>query len=475
MSDRLTVGYVGVALTSYYGTEHDQYGRAQEYLSARAAVADVDLVTYDAPVYDADDAMAAANWLRDAGVDYLIIQNATCATGETLLPLAQVTGRLGLWGTPDPRLEGQVELHSLVSMNHFASIVRRYLRDNDIEFKWFFGAPGDEQLGRRIDVTFNALRALKKMESARIAWIGGLSPGFFNMEFDPDAIRARLGTEVIDLDIAHLMDRARSASEIAVRRTAEELSSTARLVLVSEAEMTQGAALVEGMRALVEEESFDALAIQCWPTFQDDHDVAPCMAYGWMGSEDGIPVACEGDVLGAVSMLLMDSLRTDPKPPTLLDLTAVSPSADAVLMWHCGVSPRTWANDDGVSWVPHTTLGRKSGKSYGVAGDMIFAPQPVTISYLSGDASELLVVSADIVDREEPGFDGTRGWFSDFSLNGDEISVNDLVNTFVVRGQQHHYAVAPGSLTSELLEVAAWTDLGLVPAVPYGDHMQRRH
>lgn len=473
MGDRLTIGYAGVALTSYYGEEHDQYGRARTYLESLAAEMDVDLVVHPEPIYDADGAAAAAAMLQASGVDFQIIQNATCATGETLLPLAAVCERIGLWGTPDPKLSGPVELHSLVSMNHFASIIRHYLRDQDIEFKWFFGAPGDEQLKRRFEVTVNALRALKKMSTAKIGWVGGLSPGFFNMEFQADALRERLGTEVVSMEISHLMDRAKAADSADVKRTSQELSSSAKLVLVDQTQMDGGARLVEGMRKLVMEEGFDALAVQCWPTFQDDHQIAPCMAYGWMGSEDNIPVGCEGDVLGAVSMLFMNSLEPNPRPPTLLDLTAISPDMDAVLMWHCGVSPRTWANDDGVSWVPHTTLGRKSENTYGVAGDMVFAPQPVTISYLSGDASEILVLGADIVEREEKGFDGTRGWFSNFTLNDEPIDIQDLVNTLVVRGQQHHYAVAPGRHVAPLLEAASWADIGLVPKVPYTDYMQR--
>lgn len=473
MSERLIVGYVGVAFASYYAEEHNQYGRARDYLTELASRMDVDLVCFDRPVYESEDAEAAAQMFIDKSVDYLIIQNATCASGETLLPLARVTSRLGLWGTPDPQLEGQVELHSLVSMNHFSSIVRRYLSTENIEFKWFFGAPGNEQLGRRLEVTINALRGLKQMSQSRIGWIGGLSPGFFNMEFDIEKLKDKFGTEVVPLDMKHLMDRAKAATESDVQRTVQELSAAAQLVLVSDGEMAKGAALVQGMRQLVVDEGFDALAVQCWPTFQDEYDVAPCMAYGWMGSEYNIPVGCEGDVLGTVSMLLMNSLQPDPRPPTLLDLTAFSPEMDAVLMWHCGVSPRTWANEDGVSWVPHTTLGRKSENTYGVAGDMVFAAQPVTVSYLSGDASELLILTADIVERPEKGFDGTRGWFTNFTLNNEPISVEDLLNTLIVQGQQHHYAVAPATLASELLEVAAWTDLSVLSKLPYGDYMQR--
>ena len=48
------------------------------------------------------------------------------------------------------------------------------------------------------------------------------------------------------------------------------------------------------LKQMREENNWDSLAVQCWSQFQELYDIAPCMAYGWMGSEDGIAVSCEG-------------------------------------------------------------------------------------------------------------------------------------------------------------------------------------
>ena len=143
-----------------------------------------------------------------------------------------------------------------------------------------------------------------------------------------------------------------------------------------------------------------------------------------------------------------------------------------MLMWHCGVTPRHWANKEGVAWVDHTTLGRKSPTVYGVAGDLVFAPQETTLTYIGDDVTRLLVLSARVVERETKGFDGTRGWFSEFALNGEPISMPDLVNTLIVRGHEHHYAVGQGNVSSELLETAAWLKLQTVDRVPARDYLQ---
>jgi hypothetical protein len=144
-----------------------------------------------------------------------------------------------------------------------------------------------------------------------------------------------------------------------------------------------------------------------------------------------------------------------------------------MLMWHCGVSPRHFANADGIRWVDHVTLGRKGTDGpYGVAGDQVFAAQDTTVTYVGDDGSSLLVLRSHISERSVKGFDGTRGWFGDFELNQQPISLLDLINTLTVRGHEHHFAVGQGNVTSELLEVAAWKKMRLVERIPYVEYAQ---
>ena len=127
-----------------------------------------------------------------------------------------------------------------------------------------------------------------------------------------------------------------------------------------------------------------------------------------MGSEDGIAVSCEGDVQGAISMLLLNYISNTEKSSTLLDLATFDREADAVLMWHCGVSPRHFANEDGIKWVDHSTLGRKTEKKYGVAGDQVFQAQSSTTTYLGNNAERLLVLNSEIFNRTNKGYEGTK-------------------------------------------------------------------
>ncbi len=471
---KLRVGYIGTSISSYYAGEYKQRPRAIAGLEKLAAELDFELIPIHDEVMTEAGSIRAANYLRERQIDFLLLQTAACSMGEQLLPLVKAAPRLGLWATPDPEQDGEIKIHSVVSMSHFASILKRYLKHEQIPFKWFYGHVETEQFRDRFAVTIRALTAVKNIERARIGWIGNLSPGFHDMIFDERLLRSRLGIAVLPHELGQLVERAKAYDPAPVQAAVKGIKSAASQITVSEdAAFDRVTRLYLALRDLASEFDYDALAMQCWSNIQQYYRVAPCMAYSWLGSEDGFAVSCEGDVLGAASMYLLNVLTDRPGSSTLLDMTALDPATNAMLMWHCGVSPRHFANDDGIKWVDHVTLGRKGHDGpYGVAGDQVFAPQETTVSYIGDDGSSLLVIRADIIEHAKKGFDGTRGWFAEFELNKQPVSLMDLINTLTVRGHEHHFAVGQGDVTDELMEFAAWKGMRLIEHVPQANYLQ---
>jgi L-fucose isomerase-like protein len=470
---KLRLGFVGTSIGSYYASEYQQRERAIAGLSRLAQELDFELVPVRDEIMSVEAAENAARYLRDEQVDFLLLQTSGCSMGEQLPPLARAAPRLGLWATPEPERDGDIKLHSFVSMSHFASILKKDLAHENIPFKWFYGHVESEEFQRRFGVTVRALTGVKNMERARIGWMGGLVPGFTNMQFEERRIHDRLGTSILSHDLSELISRAKTYAPELVARTVRDIKSVAATISVSDnSAFDRVTRLYLAMRDMIREYDYDALAVACWSEMQIHYRVAPCMAYSWMGSEDGIAVACEGDVLGALSMYLLNLLTQRPGSSTLLDMAALDPDSQAVLLWHCGVTPRHFANQDGIKWVDHTTIGRKTDIKYGVAGDLVFAPQETTVTYVSDDGATLLVLNSEIVERPTKGYDGTRGWFAQFRLNQVPISQRDLINTLTVTGHEHHYAVGQGDVTSELLEFAAWKEMKLIHPIAYTDFVQ---
>jgi L-arabinose isomerase len=473
---KLRVGFVSLSLSAYFGEKLGYRERTLQGLEKLAAEWDFELIPFVEPIQSEADAVRAANALQDKSIDFLLVQNTSISIGSQLLPLIDVAPRIGLWSLPDPSLEGEVQLHSLVALNEHASILKRYLRHRDIPFKWFYDHVETDMFRRRFGITVRALTAVKQMERARIGLIGGVSPGFYNMEVDTRQLNERFGLHVGEHTMADLVQKAEAQQATAVSAMGRELRAAATQVTVSsDTAFDRVTRVYLALREMAQENGYDALAVQCWSQIQEQYRIVPCMAYSWLGSEDGVAVSCEGDLQGAISMYLLNVLTGAEQSSTLLDMAALDPKTRYMMMFHCGVTPRHFANDQGIKWVDHVTLGRNSGEApYGVAGDLIFAPQAdTTITYLGDNGSRLLVLRASITDHSLKGFDGTRGWFNRFELNKSEIDTWDLINTLTVRGHEHHFAVGIGDVTDELMEFAAWKKLQLIERVPYADYLQR--
>ena len=70
------------------------------------------------------------------------------------------------------------------------------------------------------------------------------------------------------------------------------------------------------------------------------------------------------------------------------------------------------------------------------------------------------------------GFEGSRGWVTNFRINQRPASLADMINTALVEGLEHHFVLSTGSHGAALAEIAAWTGMKPVHSVPYSDAMQ---
>ena len=471
MKEILKIGFVGTAISPYYAEEQKVRKNSEVHLKKILENFDVELISFHKTIFSKDDSVEAENLLKNK-VDFLLIQTSSCSSGEQLYPLCNISSKIGVWAVPDIEKEGGVKLHSLVSTSHYLGIIKKTLSKRKIKTKWFYNYADTDEFKNKFLITVKSLIAQKKLKQSRIGLIGGISPGFDNMIVDNDKIKQNIGTIIDEATILELVDKAKNFKQSIIDEEIKKIKNAATAITVSDDDSFNKVTRVYfALKQMREENNWDSLAVQCWSQFQELYGIAPCMAYGWMGSEDGIAVSCEGDVQGAISMLLLNYISNTEKSSTLLDLATFDREADAVLMWHCGVSPRHFANEDGIKWVDHSTLGRKTEKKYGVAGDQVFQAQSSTTTYLGNNAERLLVLNSEIFNHTNKGYDGTRGWFKETKLNRLNISAENLINTLNMIGHEHHYAVGQGNHSKELLEFAAWNDLKLIDEIPLVDYI----
>lgn len=470
--NRVKIAYVGSHLPSYYAYEHDVFGRSFRGLSTLAQAWDFELISLATPVVSADDAYRASQELEAAQVDMVLLQNSTFAMGDVVTQFANRSFRLGLWAVEEPTQVGPVLLNNFVSLQLNAGILRHFFRFQAQPHKWFFGFPGHPWFDPRLKVSVAALKALKTLRQARVALIGGVAPTFFNFIQDHRKLLAKLGVVVEELELEQVFKRMVSSPQHLQPIMQNMVAQAQGRLEISARDLELSASIFLAMQQLAQEGRYSALAVSDWPRFQSELDVHPGMAFSWLDETAGIPVASEGDVLGAVTMLLLRSVSGS--GTMLLDLTDIDWPSQSLLAWHCGGSPLNLANSNGVTWKNHSTLGRKvpGAQPKGAVADLVFAPQPVTLARIGQDTEQLFVAEAEVFEGPSLGFDGSRGWLHNFSIQQQPTGLADMVNTLLVHGIEHHFGLAAGQHSEVLGEIAAWSGLRIATAIPYRNSLQ---
>lgn len=468
MFRRLRVALVPAMSASFRGDKEGRYATCVSHLEELAQRWGFDFHAVRQGVYTRDDCRSAREELERWGPDLILLQAASFADGKIVQELWPVSPFLGLWAVPEEAdKSGPLLFNALCAMNMYSSMVRRYLLDRR-PVKWFYGMPGQPLFDRRFEITVRALTVVVNLRGARVGLIGGIAPGFDNLYFDERKLRARLGVEVVRRELDELLALARSygSEDVALER-AELLRSVAGIEAGMEDCVEVVARLVKACRDLARRDSCCALALSCWPRLQVEMGCAACTAVGAL-NEGGLPTACEGDVYGAVSMLVLTMLTS--RPVSLMDLVDLDESDQSVLLWHCGPAPPSLANPEGV-YLRSNYLLDDGVHRYGLINCLVMRPGPATALVYTGDFERMLVMTGRLDDRK-PGNWGSRGWLHDLHVAGEPASVRDLLETVMTQGVQHHYAVAHGDVGDLCLEIAAWQGVRPLGLLRYRDYLQ---
>lgn len=492
---RLKVGYVSTSQLSFPGDKKSAVHASVEGLKSLAQQWDFDLYVYEETVITEDDALKAREVLQAQAVDFILLQCTSFAAGLVVSTLARTNGaRLGLWAIPEMRASGIVSYNSLCGIHMYSSIVAHYLKDYDIPTKWFYGTTDDPQFLRRFAVTVAALRAIKKMQHSNIALIGGIAPGFNDL-YDDERKLLKLfdGMRINRLhEYGEIKDIALSLPQDVVDAKIAQLDAEAKAynAAVDQQIHTKGCADPEGKMTLlevnarfalayerfVEKYRYDALAISCWPKFQDDYLFSVCAVIGEL-NDKGVIAGCEGDLTSTVSMLLLSYIAND--ITMLMDLSAIDTKDNSVQMWHCGPASKRFCRTNGYryslnySGKDHKGADLDHAVGTGIVRDMIFDEGKVTTARLTGEMDAMLVATGSFLDAQKATYNGSRGWMGSLELNREPIGALDFFNTLMARGFQHHFPLVMGDWSEELMEVMAWLKLRKVEKVPYENYLQR--
>ena len=165
------------------------------------------------------------------------------------------------------------------------------------------------------------------------------------------------------------------------------------------------ASLKAAMKEFCKEFNCSSVAMQCWDAMQDETGLMPCFSNGLL-TDDGIPVACETDIHGAISAVIMQNAVND--IPFFADMTIRHPeNKNAELLWHCGNFPPSLAKNRDTAYVgKHVILPSHCPGT----GEFELKQGDVTICRFDGDRGEYSMFIGEGKTVDGPKTTGTYVW-----------------------------------------------------------------
>ena len=435
---------------------------AREKLAAMLAAlerAGVSTVGPDELLFDADATRAALDDLERQSPDRILVLQVTFTdAGMVAEAASRFAQPLAIWAIPEPRIGGRLRLNSLCGLNlaaHALGLRRR-------EFGWLHASPdapdiaadltellsGDRDT-RPVPLAAPAAAPNRKsvIAGARLARIGRHPDGFDTCAYDIKALHDLAGVTVAPIELPELFSMAAAVGEAettTIRREAEAVAGS--LDSVDQEQLGKSLRLKSALDTIRRDGGYDAMAIRCWPEAFTEYGGAVCGPVGLMG-ERKVPCACEADVYGALSSLLLQCVAD--APVFLADLVDVDTADDTAVVWHCGQAPASMADPDQErSATIHTN--RKMPLLF----EFPLKPGRVTFFRISQARGETFAVvgGGEMLARPKA-FTGTSGVVRFDS--GAEAALDTIMNAAL----EHHLALAYGDHVSGLEQAAA--DLGI--------------
>jgi L-fucose isomerase-like protein len=411
-------------------------------------------------LFDAAATQGALAALAGQTLDLLLVLQVTFTDATMTVTIAnEAKAPLAIWAFPEPRAGGRLRLNAFCGLN----LALHALGRAGHPARWLYAAPDAPSLpddlealvmGAERDPVYpagpapdvfaahKAKEALEKVAGRRIGLIGEHPAGFDTCRYDAAWLASTMNVAVAPIGLPDLFSTAQAVPAESVDATRNEIGRNLKgLDEVDRGQLDKSVALLHALERLKERGNVDAFAVRCWPEMFTEYGCAICGPMGMM-TQAGTPCACEADVYGALTALLMQEVAG--APAWLVDIVDMDPASDTGVFWHCGSAPLEMADP---ADTPRAQI--HSNRRMPLLQEFTLKPGRVTIARISQARNEVrLVLAGGEMERAPMSFTGTSGVVR-FDRPVDEVTA-----AMLEMGLEHHVAIVYGEHRAPLRAVA---------------------
>ena len=441
----------------------------KEQAFAALAAAGIRTVGPRALLFDRAAAEQAMAEIKASGpIDLLLILQVTFTDATMTVKLAREAATpLAIWAIPEPRLGGRLRLNAYCGLNLAAHALGRA----SVRHGWLYAAPDapDLQTSLRalarpshsaealtqsaavaiVDTAPDAnaqaiaVRVLRALHGSTITVVGQHPDGFDTCEYDSNMLRRLAGVKVTTVPLTNLFDRARAADALRVAGVkAQAEAAVDGLDAVDPQQLDRSFRVFCALQDVRADSKAKSLAVRCWPEMFTEYGCAACGPMAMM-NEDKVPAACEADVNGSLSQLILQELAGE--PAWMADLVDITAADDSAVLWHCGLAPLSMRDPQ----FPATAT-IHTNRRMPLLHQFSIKPGRITLARVSRarNRDKLMIATADVV-RAPMAFSGCSGTIR-FAKPAAQVA-----QTIMEEGLEHHFALAYGDHKPALRAIAA--------------------
>jgi L-fucose isomerase len=318
-----------------------------------------------------------------------------------------------------------------------------------------------------------AASAVHQLRGKVFGLFGGRSLGIDTGTFDPMQWRRMFGVDVEHIDQLEIVRRAELISNDAAREMVTWLEKSAASVDYDGQRLTPEKLAFQARcylatKEIIEELGLDFVAIKCMPDMTN-HYIPQCISaallpgpYDAQGNKQSIPMACEADGDGALTMELLN-LVSGGSPTLFGDLSYLNEETSTIYLPNCGALCSWFAGraEDPVDNLRHVELRPSFRPSGGAITYFRAAPGPVTLARLYRRAGKyvMAIIYGEMVEPSKEEFQAFVAARGSHQLPTAFVQVSLDFDALIDEYGSNHISGVAGYYVNELQHVCRLLDI----------------
>ena len=185
-----------------------------------------------------------------------------------------------------------------------SSLAMGKLREDGRLVSLVYGQPEEEDAFRDFKIALRAAHAISELARSRIGVVGKLYPNLVSCVYDEKEITSFLGIGIDNISFRSVHEAIDAVDECEYREFVRHIQTRHAVQVEFPGRFERSIKLHLALKGIAGEKKISAYATECWSCFPREFGANPCFGF----VEDSYLIACEGDVLLAITHIMARAL-----------------------------------------------------------------------------------------------------------------------------------------------------------------------